>query len=101
MNFCSDRLGTKITSDKPSTDGYEAENLLKYNPKDLIQTRNGFMTETWIKPVVKLTLSFTTCIEISHIVIHPKIYNHQQIASAFLIETRSKDWVSQLSLVIF
>ena len=68
INFCDSRLFPKISCDKVSVDGYEVGNLISHN---FSQKQKGFLGESFIKPPVTITLSFSCNIEISRVLINP------------------------------
>jgi hypothetical protein len=85
MNFLSEGIGTTITVNQVESDGYEAKNLLG---SDLnLQSGRGFLAESFVRPPVTLSIKFPLCIELSHIVISPKL--GKQITSAFVIHTET------------
>ncbi len=67
INFCHPLFHTKIVCDKVSADGHEVSNLLSSNFE---AQRAGFMTETFIKPPVNLTMELPCNLEIDRIIIH-------------------------------
>jgi len=85
MNFLSEGIGTTITVNQVESDGYEAKNLLG---SDLnLQSSRGFLAESFVRPPVTLSIKFPLCIELSHIVINPKL--GKQITSAVVIHTET------------
>lgn len=71
LNFCRGMLGTRITCDKVSADGYEAENLILTG---LDSTgHKGFMTEAFVRPPVNLALHFAANINIDKVIICARV----------------------------
>jgi len=85
MNFCVEDIGTTISCDKVEADGYEAKNLLSSSISSL--SSDGFMSDRFIGPPVTISLKFPVCIEISHIVLMPKV--GRQISSGFTIQSQT------------
>ncbi|CAL8115346.1 unnamed protein product [Orchesella dallaii] len=90
MNFCCEEIGTTISVNQVEAEGYEAQNLIT-NDLNLQSTR-GFMTDSFVRPPVTISIKFPFCIELSHIVIGPKV--GKQSSSGFIIhtETSYKSW---------
>lgn len=122
MNFCFESLGTTISSDQDGEDEFQVSNLLKYSNQlstlllapvptptlpstssaSLVQYSNtnnnakGFMTAHFVRPPVKIKLHFPVPIEISHIVICPRV--GKQCSSGFQLEAVITGRVSSLGL---
>ncbi|BFY98992.1 hypothetical protein BsWGS_02032 [Bradybaena similaris] len=83
INFALNIVGTRITSDKVSTDGYECSNLISSNWQ---QRRKGFMAESFIKPPVNITFEFPCNICIHHVSVSPcvgqQVSSHLELYSA-------------------
>lgn len=86
----SEGVGTTISVNTVETDGYEAKNLLSSELS--LHSSRGFLAETFVRPPVTLSIKFPLCIELSHIVINPKL--GKQITSAILISTETSYRVS-------
>lgn len=70
FNFCHPLMKTVVACDKPSTDGYEASNLISDNP---ILSNQGFMPESFIKPPYQLSFKFQCPVELHSIVLNGKV----------------------------
>lgn len=90
MNFCVEGIGTTISVNQVEADGYEARNLIT---NDLnLQSTSGFMADSFVRPPVSISIKFPFCIELSHIVISPKV--GRQASSGFVIHTETSYKVS-------
>uniref|UniRef100_A0A1B6LMX3 U-box domain-containing protein n=1 Tax=Graphocephala atropunctata TaxID=36148 RepID=A0A1B6LMX3_9HEMI len=69
-DICCNNLVASVKCDKPSSDGYEVENLITNN---FTKKRKGFLVERFIKPPVTVTFEFKSSIHIHHIVIFCKV----------------------------
>lgn len=91
INFALNIVGTRITSDKVSTDGYECSNLIS---SDWQQRRKGFMAESFIKPPVNITFEFPCNICIHHVSVSPcvgqQVSSHLELYSATKLMPRTK-----------
>ncbi|XP_046576107.1 RING finger protein 37-like [Haliotis rubra] len=63
-------LQPSVSCDKPSSDGYEVENLTS---RDSSLQRRGFLAENFIKPPVNITYKFPCKISIHQIFINPVV----------------------------
>lgn len=85
MNFCVEGIGTTVDVNQVQADGHEVGNLIT---NDLnLQSGRGFMADTFVRPPVTISIKFPCCIELSHIVISPKV--GRQSSSGFLIRTET------------
>lgn len=85
VNFALSTLGTQISCDKVSSDGYEPDNLLQAGGG---WRRQGFLAERFIKPPVTLTLTFPCPVHISHIVLDPQVGSQRSSAIEIYTATR-------------
>lgn len=87
VNFALELLGTKVSSNKVNTDGYDCTNLIS---SDITQRRKGFLAEHFIKPSVDITFTFPCNINIYCILLNPFVGRQQ---SSFLeIYSATKPW---------
>lgn len=85
MNFCVEGIGTTISVNQVEADGHEAQNLIT---NDLnLKSTPGFMADSFVRPPVTISIKFPFCIELSHIVISPKV--GRQSSSGFVIHTET------------
>ncbi|KAL8623219.1 hypothetical protein ACOMHN_041911 [Nucella lapillus] len=71
VNFALETLGTEVSCDKVSTDGYEPRNLL--GPQNgMAWRRYGFMAESFIKPPVTLTFKLPCPVHLKSIILDPR-----------------------------
>ncbi|GFO48415.1 RING finger protein 37 [Plakobranchus ocellatus] len=85
VNFALDCVGTTVSCDKVSTDGYECTNLVSSNWQE---RKKGFIAEHFIKPPVNITFSFPCNIEIYQVLVTP--YVGQQLCSQVEIYSASR-----------
>ena len=71
VNFALDCIGTKISCDKVSSDGYEPNNLLCHGRG--WHRSQGFLAEGFIKPPITVTLTFPCPVNLSHVVLDPQV----------------------------
>jgi U-box domain-containing protein 5 len=90
MNFMTEGIGTTISVNTVESDGYEAKNLLSSELS--LHSSRGFLADSFVRPPVVLSIKFPLCIEVSHVVINPKL--GKQITSAILIHTETSYRVS-------
>ena len=76
INFANKELKTKITCDALSVDGCEVENLIDTEPCNFHQQKY-FMSEYYIKCPVEIILTFPCLVDISAVVIEPKVLSHR------------------------
>ncbi|CAG7832173.1 unnamed protein product, partial [Allacma fusca] len=88
------KIGTEITTRDVELDGNEVTNLLDAGPNASKQLGffrpKGFLTANFVRPPVTIFLKFPTCVEISHILINPKLGS--QTSSAFMLQTETIAW---------
>ena len=66
FNLCHPVFHASIHCDKPTVDGYEADNLLR-------TAMCGFMTESFVRPPVIVVISFPFNVEIHSVIINSKV----------------------------
>ncbi|XP_076439695.1 RING finger protein 37-like [Babylonia areolata] len=71
VNFALECLGTEVSSDKVSRDGYEPGNLLCHS--GAAWNRPGFLAESFIKPPVTLTFKLPCPVNLQSIILDPKV----------------------------
>ena len=69
-DFCSAFWGTRIQSDRISSDGYDVCNLVSC---DAVKKRRGFLAERFVKPVVSILVSFPFPINVCAINVNPRV----------------------------
>ena len=62
IDFCHSELGTTITCDTVSADGFEVDNLIHPNGK-----LKGFRAESFVRPPLEVALTFRNPIHLSHV----------------------------------
>lgn len=81
MNFIAPCLSPQVSSNKPSADGYEVDNL--------VSGRKGFMGTYFIRPPLDITVVFPVPIDISYIKLVARL--EQKCSTGFLIFTEPED----------
>ena len=76
INFADKALKTQISCSAISADGCCIENLIDCAPKSFLKPSH-FMAEYYIKCPIEIVLTFPCLINISAIVIHPKVNSHR------------------------
>lgn len=79
----------KISCDKPSSDGYEATNLISADPRI---KRNGFLSERFISPPVTVTLKFVCSIDVSHVIVQTNVGTHKTLNLELLAKIGDSDF---------
>lgn len=97
MNFMTEGIGTTIHANTVECDGHEAKKLLSSELG--VHSSSGFLAESFVRPPVTLCIKFPLCIEVSHVVINPKL--GKQITSAILIHTETSYRVCCLITVVW
>lgn len=91
INFALERMGSEISSDKVSTDGYEAWNLLKGKSWG---RHKGFMAEGFIKPPVTITLHLPCPVNLYCIILDPQVGSQRssrlEIYAAYITKNCSR-----------
>ncbi|XP_065641645.1 RING finger protein 37 isoform X1 [Hydra vulgaris] len=76
INFADKALKTQISCSAISADGCCIENLIDQNQKNFLKP-SYFMAEYYIKCPVEIVLTFPCLINISAIVVYPKVNSHR------------------------
>lgn len=74
INFCCPVLNPTVVCSTVSTDGYEVTNLVS---SDAEEARKGFLAYNAIRPPVTVTINFICNVNISHIILWPKVGNQK------------------------
>ena len=88
VNFAVDCIGTKISCDKVSSDGYEPDNLLCHGRG--WHRSQGFLAERFIKPPITVTLTFPCPVNLSHLVIDPQVGSQRSSTIEIYTAVRSR-----------
>ncbi|KAJ1942262.1 RING finger protein 37 [Linderina pennispora] len=86
FNFADTRIGTTISSNYPSTTGYEPTNLIH-------PSAAGFLSESFVRPPVELTLTFPYSLSLAAILINPRIRLYHVKHLAISAQCQSDAWL--------
>lgn len=84
VNFCHERLGTRILCSQVSTDNYSVENLIS---EDLVSKNRGFLADSFVRPPVDIIVQFPCPIKICCVSVNTKVGSQQSTGCEIFIQS--------------
>ncbi|KAJ2716970.1 RING finger protein 37, partial [Coemansia spiralis] len=104
FDYADVRLGTRADCDYPSITGYEAANLVSKHGSaqsppshiarlSLLDTRAGFLAESFVKPPVEITFNLHFPVSLAAVVVNPRVrMQTAKHVSLFVMRDRGQKW---------
>lgn len=84
VNFCHERLGTRILCSQVSTDNYSVENLIS---EDLVSKNRGFLADSFVRPPVDIIVQFPCPIKMCCVSVNTKVGSQQSTGCEIFIQS--------------
>ncbi|CAH0390000.1 unnamed protein product [Bemisia tabaci] len=91
INFCHPCLNPEISCDTVCCDGYEVKNLIAVDPLQ----QKGLLADYFIKPPMTVTVKLICDVNLSHIIIYPRVGIQKSIGFEIYASQKSTTAISE------